>query len=70
MMAMKPLSKELKEQLKREYVGKTLLELPTPAALLDLGKLRRNCARMLEVVDALELRWRAHIKTHKVCLVL
>src|SRR5277367_3004550 len=63
---MNPASVELKEQLQGKYEGKTLLEIPTPAALLDLSKIRRNCARMLEVVDTLEFGWRAHIKTHKV----
>jgi D-serine ammonia-lyase len=57
---------ELKEELKREYVDRTLLEIPTPVALLDLSKVRRNCARMPEVVDTLNFGWRAHIKTHKV----
>jgi D-serine ammonia-lyase len=63
---MNPATLQLKEQLRREYVGKTVLEVPTPAALLDLSKIKRNCARMLDVVDTLEFRWRAHIKTHKV----
>lgn len=49
-----------------EYVGKTLSEAPSPSALLDLSIIRKNCVRMLEVVDALEFGWRAHIKTHKV----
>jgi D-serine deaminase-like pyridoxal phosphate-dependent protein len=47
-------------------VDRTLLEIPTLAALLDLRKIRRNCARMLEAVDTLDFGWRAHIKTHKV----
>jgi D-serine ammonia-lyase len=63
---MNSILKELKEELKGEYVDRTLLEIPTPAALLDLSEIRRNCARMLEVVDTLDFRWRAHIKTHKV----
>jgi hypothetical protein len=57
---------ELKKHLQNEYVGKTLLEVPTPAAVLDLSIIRRNCSRMLEAVDALGFGWRAHIKTHKV----
>jgi D-serine ammonia-lyase len=63
---MNPTFQELKEKLRREYVGKTLLEVATPAALLDLSKIKRNCARMLEDVDTLEFGWRPHIKTHKV----
>lgn len=66
MTAMNSSSMELKQQLRREYLGKTLLEVPAPAALLDLSKIKRNCARMLEVVESLEFGWRAHIKTHKV----
>jgi D-serine deaminase-like pyridoxal phosphate-dependent protein len=66
MTAMNSILNELKEELKGKYVDRTLLEIPTPAALLDLSKIRRNCVRMLEVVDTLDFGWRAHIKTHKV----
>lgn len=53
-----------------EYVGKSLLDLPTPSAILDLSKVRRNYARMLEAVDTLQVDWRVHIKTHKVMTLL
>lgn len=55
-----------KEELVKQYVGKSLKEVPTPSAVLDLSKLKSNCDRMLEAVDTLDLGWRAHIKTHKV----
>jgi D-serine ammonia-lyase len=59
-----PLS--LRETLVKEFVGKSLKDVPTPAAVLDLTKLKNNCNRMLEAVDSLKFGWRAHIKTHKV----
>ncbi|KAF4625620.1 hypothetical protein G7Y89_g12545 [Cudoniella acicularis] len=54
-----------KEELMKLFVGKSLKDVPTPAAVLDLSKLKSNCSRMLEAVDALKFGWRAHIKTHK-----
>jgi len=40
-------------------------ELPTPAALVDLDVVERNCARMGERMAALGVRLRPHVKTHK-----
>jgi len=60
----------LKESLRTEFIGKTLLEVPTPSAVLDVSKVKRNCARMLEAVDKLQFTWRAHIKTHKVFFIV
>lgn len=55
-----------KDQLKAQWVGKTLHDVPTPSVVLDLAKLEANCQRMLDVVERLSLSWRPHIKTHKV----
>ncbi|KAI9648434.1 hypothetical protein NHQ30_003068 [Ciborinia camelliae] len=54
-----------REELVKEYVGKPLHDVPCPAAVLDLSILKKNCTSMLEAVDSLHCRWRAHIKTHK-----
>ncbi|KAL3425338.1 hypothetical protein PVAG01_02129 [Phlyctema vagabunda] len=54
-----------KEYLVQQFVGKSLKDVPTPSAVLDLNKLKANCNRMLEAVDVLKIGWRAHIKTHK-----
>ena len=54
-----------KEELVKHFVGKSLKDVTTPAAIFDVGKIKRNCARMLEAVDELKFGWRAHIKTHK-----
>ena len=55
-----------KEYLRSKFVGKSLKDVDAPAAILDLRKLRKNCGRMLEACESLDIGWRAHIKTHKV----
>lgn len=55
-----------KEALVREFVGKSISDVPTPAAVMNVAAARRNCERMLEAVGRLGLGWRAHVKTHKV----
>ncbi|KAI2640919.1 putative serine dehydratase domain-containing protein [Xylaria nigripes] len=54
-----------KDQLRAQFVNKTLHQVPTPSIVLDLAKLETNCNLMLETVQRLQLNWRAHIKTHK-----
>lgn len=54
-----------KDELKAQFVGKTLHDVPTPSAVLDLAKVEVNCKRMLHAVERLDLGWRPHIKTHK-----
>lgn len=49
-------------------MGKTLHEVLTPSIILDLAKLEVNCERMKDTAEKNGLEWRAHIKTHKVCL--
>ncbi|KAG9677079.1 hypothetical protein KCV03_g10313, partial [Aureobasidium melanogenum] len=54
-----------KAALQLQYAGKSLKDIPTPAAVLDLAPIRRNCKAMLEATKALGLGFRAHVKTHK-----
>lgn len=56
-----------KEALSALYLGQDIRTVPAPAAIIDLAAVRRNCARMLSACDSLDLEWRAHVKTHKVC---
>ncbi|TGO49145.1 hypothetical protein BCON_0219g00040 [Botryotinia convoluta] len=42
-----------KEELVKEYVGKSLLDVPCPAVVLDISKLRKNCTDMLETTTEL-----------------
>ena len=58
-----PLS--LKGELVKKYVGKSIQDVSTPAAVLDLSKVKRNCDRMLKACKEVDFGWRAHIKTHK-----
>jgi len=59
-------SAALKAQLRDQFVGQNLSNVPTPSIVLDLAKLEVNCERMLNATERLGLLWRAHIKTHKV----
>jgi D-serine deaminase-like pyridoxal phosphate-dependent protein len=43
----------------------SLEELPTPAPLVDLARLRRNAEAMLDRARAWGVRLRPHVKTHK-----
>ncbi|KAK5995341.1 D-serine dehydratase [Cladobotryum mycophilum] len=54
-----------KEALLQEYAGKSIRDVPTPAAVINVAAVRRNCERMLQTVKDLNLGWRAHVKTHK-----
>ncbi|KAG6006542.1 hypothetical protein E4U21_006996 [Claviceps maximensis] len=47
------------------YLGKSLGDVPTPAAVINIAAVRRNCERMLQTCGRLDLGWRAHVKTHK-----
>ncbi|KAK1594108.1 putative serine dehydratase domain-containing protein [Colletotrichum navitas] len=53
------------ESLRKFYVGRDVHSVPKPAAVLDAAKVRRHCQSMLDGVDALEVGFRAHAKTHK-----
>jgi hypothetical protein len=54
------------ESLKAQYIGTDVRDLDGPAVILDLAVLKRNCDLMLNTTEALQLGFRAHIKTHKV----
>jgi D-serine deaminase-like pyridoxal phosphate-dependent protein len=58
-----------KAALQLHHVGKNVKDIPTPALILDLAPIRRNCRAMLEATKALGLGFRAHVKTHKVSLL-
>ena len=55
-----------KAQLQALYVGKTLGDVPTPAAVLDRAVVKRNCSQILETCKKLKIQFRPHVKTHKV----
>jgi len=55
-----------KEALAKAFVGKPLTSLRTPAAIVDVAKVRDNCARMHKISLDWGALFRAHVKTHKV----
>jgi hypothetical protein len=56
--------------LATQYIGQKLQDLPTPAVVLDRSIIRRNCDAMLNVCKKLGVGFRAHVKSHKVRLIL
>ena len=55
-------------ELRQVFIGKTLGNVPTPAAVLDKAVVQRNCLQMLKACEALQVGFRPHVKTHKVYL--
>lgn len=55
--------------LRQFYIGKDVGDVPKPAAVLDVGLIRRHCGTMLDTINKLNVGFRAHIKSHKVQLV-
>ena len=60
------LARSEKGALAKEYVGKKLNELRTPALVIDRSVFASNCARMHEKAREWGAGFRAHLKTHKV----
>lgn len=52
-------------KLAREYIGQDLSTLPVPSFVVDRDKLRNNCRKMLDKIDALGIQLRVHVKTLK-----
>lgn len=46
--------------------GTATAELPTPALLVDLDRLEANLSRWQDALDATGVRFRPHVKTHKI----
>ncbi|KAI9039774.1 uncharacterized protein KD926_009117 [Aspergillus affinis] len=53
------------DELRQIYVGKDITDVAKPCAVLDAAIIRRNCAKMIHAVKALDIGFRAHVKTHK-----
>ncbi|KAK2843941.1 hypothetical protein FQN49_005925 [Arthroderma sp. PD_2] len=52
-------------ELKARYVGRRLQDIDGPVAVIDREVARRNCQVMLDTAAALNVDFRAHVKTHK-----
>lgn len=53
------------EALRKEYVGKSLDEIPTPAFIVNKTIMAKNCGTMLERAVKMNASFRGHVKTHK-----
>ncbi|KAF4447685.1 D-serine dehydratase [Fusarium albosuccineum] len=53
------------DELRQFYVGKDIHDVPKPAAILDAARVRRHCHSMRDAANALNVGFRAHVKTHK-----
>jgi D-serine deaminase-like pyridoxal phosphate-dependent protein len=53
------------DTLKQQFLGKRLVDLPTPSLILDRARLEKNCTAMLDVCEKLGVGCRAHVKSHK-----
>lgn len=47
------------------YRDRPLHEVPVPAAVIDVAKVKANCQAMLNTMEELGVSFRAHVKTHK-----
>lgn len=59
-----------KQNLVHAFRGKPLDALRTPAVIIDRAIFAKNCAQMHDNARAWGAGFRAHVKTHKVCIVL
>lgn len=57
-----------KDALRNEFVGKSLDGIRTPALVIDRSLFAKNCAGMHQRAEEWGASFRAHLKTHKVCI--
>jgi D-serine deaminase-like pyridoxal phosphate-dependent protein len=55
-----------KASLVQQYVGRSLKDIPLPAAVLDIAAVKRNCKRILETTNKLGWALRPAVSNHKV----
>lgn len=55
-----------KASLVQQYVGKSLKDIPLPAAVLDIAAIKRNCKRMFDATNELGWALRSAVGSHKV----
>jgi hypothetical protein len=55
-----------KASLVQQFVGKTLKEIPLPAAVIDIAAVKRNCKRMSDAVKELGFDFVPLVNVHKV----
>ena len=53
-------------ELRDQFVGKHLSDVAPPAAIVDRAIVKANCEQMLNACQKFHVKFRPHIKTHKV----
>ncbi|ANB11811.1 D-serine ammonia-lyase DSD1 [Sugiyamaella lignohabitans] len=53
------------EALRQEYIGKNVLDLPTPSFIVNKDTIERNCLHMIQGAKNIKASFRPHLKTHK-----
>lgn len=56
--------------LVQKYLGKSLKDVPLPAAVLDIAAVKRNCKKILDAVNELGWALRVGAAGHKVSGIL
>lgn len=59
-----------KSALVAEFAGKHVCELRTPALVIDRALFAKNCDKMHANAAGYGAKFRAHLKTHKVKMIL
>ncbi|KAK4945458.1 hypothetical protein LTR10_015354 [Elasticomyces elasticus] len=54
-----------RDDLLQSYQDQSLYDIPVPAAVIDVAKVKTNCQAMLDPVEQFGVSFRAHVKTHK-----
>jgi D-serine deaminase-like pyridoxal phosphate-dependent protein len=55
-----------KASLVQQYVGKSLQEIPLPAAVVDIAAVKRNCLQMRKAASGMGFALRPRVDAHKV----
>jgi D-serine ammonia-lyase len=55
-----------KASLMQQFVGKTLKDIPLPAAVVDIAAVKQNCQRMSDAVKDLGFELVPLVNVHKV----
>ncbi|KAL1915400.1 uncharacterized protein VTP21DRAFT_6858 [Calcarisporiella thermophila] len=56
---------EAKDRLRKQYVGKRLVDIRSPALVVNRAIVERNARRFEQISERLGVKMRVHVKTHK-----
>ncbi|KFA73006.1 hypothetical protein S40288_03282 [Stachybotrys chartarum IBT 40288] len=53
------------DELESFFLGRNIHDVPKPAVVIDRAKMQRHCDSLRQAIDALQVGFRTHVKTHK-----